>query len=79
MKEITRELLLEDGQKVYFKTGPIHPFWRINFAQGSVPGKLAGQYTYFDDAVRAVKDYLESRPKRNRTTTTKDVKESVKE
>ena len=73
MKEITREMLLENGDKVYFKAGPVHPFWRINFAQGSVPPKLSGMYTHFDDAVGAVKQHVESRPARNRTTVTDQV------
>lgn len=75
MQVITRELELENGSKVYFKTGPIHPYWTINFESGSVPDHLSGMYQNFDDAVYAVKLYVENRPARNRTTVTKKVVE----
>lgn len=77
-KEITRELTLENGTKVYFKAGPVYPYWRINFESGAVPQKLSGMYQHFEDAVAAVKAYVEARPARNRTTVTKDVKERSK-
>lgn len=73
MQEITREMVLENGSKIYFKAGPIHPFWRINFESGSTPPALSGQYTFFDDAVEAAKRYLEARPARNRTTVTDQI------
>lgn len=79
MQELVRELELDNGDKVYFKAGPIHPFWRINFAQGSVPPKLSGQYTDFDKAVAAVKNYVETRPARNRTTVTDKIVEKKKD
>lgn len=78
MQEIVREMELENGGKVYFKAGPVYPYWTINFDSGSVPPKLSGMYQYFDDAVAAVKAYVETRPSRNRTTVTDKVVEKVK-
>lgn len=78
MAELVREMALENGSKVYFKSGPVYPFWRINFESGSVPPKLSGLYQHFEDAVEAVKNYVETRPSRNRTTVTKEVKERSK-
>lgn len=77
MKEVVREMTLENGGKVYFKAGPVYPYWRINFDSGNTPKQLSGMYQYYDDAVEAVKNYVETRPARNRTTVTDDVKETV--
>lgn len=75
--ELVREMELENGGKVYFKTHPVHPFWKINFDSGAVPPKLSGWYQHYDDAVRAVQHYVETRAARNRTTVTKKVTEKV--
>lgn len=77
MQEIVREMELENGGKVYFKAGPIHPYWTVNFESGQVPRRLQGMFQYYDDAVAAVKAHVESRPSRNRTTVTSKVKEKV--
>ena len=71
---LVREMTLENGGKVYFKTDPVHPYWTVNFDSGNVPRKLRGYFQYYDDAVAAVERYLATRP-RNKTAPTKKVVE----
>ena len=77
MNELVKEMTLENGGKVYFKAGPIHPYWTVNFESGDVPRKLKGQFQFLDDAVEAVKNYVERREK-NKTTVTKKIVDKEK-
>lgn len=75
MNIIERVLELENGNKVKFTAGPRYPYWRISFERGGIPDCLSGWYTDYDKAVLAVKQYLEQRRNRNKTTIKTESKE----
>ena len=69
LNSITRSVEMENGNSVTFFTGPRWPFWRVKFDKGGMPKELENSmWSTYDQAYRAVKNYLEKRPARNRTT-----------
>lgn len=75
---IERTVELENGSKVNFRTDAKYPFWGISFERGGVPSELSGKYTDFDKALEAVKNYVERRAVKNRTTVKAGIEERVK-
>lgn len=63
MEIIKRELVMENGQRVFLQAGPRYPFWTISFERGSVPSVLSGMYSDYDKAVYDIEKYMKTRPK----------------
>lgn len=52
---------LEKGNQIFCEAGGPYGFWKVTYSKGVPPAKLRGTYTTFDQANRAVQNYLAKR------------------
>ena len=63
-----REVIFEDGSKMFIRQEEQYGFWEIKNSKGRVAEKLSGSYTTFDQALNALNLYASN-----------DLKKPVKE
>ncbi len=59
-----REVILDDGQKMFIRQDDQYSFWTIHNAKGKVSEDLSGSYTSFNEALRAVRLYADKKLKK---------------
>lgn len=61
LKDAPRERHLKLwGNIVKFRCSDPYGFWKISLDKGNLPPKLKGEYTTYDEAVKAAKNYYEN-------------------
>lgn len=59
----TRTILLDNGNKLHVTASDPYGLFTIHFDKGQIPESLSGQYTSYDEAMKAIKVYLQNKKK----------------